>query len=210
LTLWPERAEWPDTDRQKARYGRELTSGEVGCFASHFSAISEFLEGGLSEWLLVLEDDVVIDGAFPYHRLASACSAQGIDYIRLFAKMWKPAVPVNGWYGYQIIRFLTDPYGTQAYLINRNGARRFIDSVDSINLPIDDELGRFWVNNLPPYAVYPYPAFERYSQSSLEGQRQSASTKRAKAPYDLERLTTFARKKTFNMWMKRKEKLGAA
>ena len=159
---------------QIRRYGRPLGAGEVGCFNSHLAVMEEFLQGN-DDWLLVLEDDVIVDPSFPYGALVEFCAANAINYIRLFAKQLKPARVVTGWLHYQIVRFKTDPFGTQAYLVNRRGAESFLASFSTIDVPIDDELGRFWVNGLPIYAVFPFPAIESAISSSLVQNRDGVS-----------------------------------
>lgn len=41
-----------------------LTPSELGCFLSHKKSIGEFISEGKSEWLVVLEDDVLFDHSF--------------------------------------------------------------------------------------------------------------------------------------------------
>lgn len=158
-----------DQELQRVKFGRCLSAGEVGCFRSHHSVICEFLSSGTADWLLVLEDDVWIDGDFDFEELVEFLDGRAIDYIRLFAKMFKPADVVAELNGLrQIIRFRTDPYGTQAYLINKRGCESFLRDLRYITAPIDDELGRFWRHKLDPYCVFPFPAVERNTESSLE------------------------------------------
>lgn len=164
-----------DHELQQKQFGRRLTMGEVGCFRSHYNVLSEFLSFGSADWLLVLEDDVWIDTNFDFHELTGLLDKRSIDYIRLFAKMFKPADVVAELSGFrQIIRFRTDPYGAQAYIINKRGCEAFLKSIKAISFPIDDELGRFWRHKLDPYCVFPFPVVERNTPSSLEGFRNNA------------------------------------
>lgn len=158
-----------DQASQRRQFGRSLTIGEVGCFKSHYNVLSQFLSSGSANWLLVLEDDVWIDGGFDFQELIELLDRRSIDYIRLFAKMFKPADIVAELSGFrQILRFRTDPYGAQAYLINKRGCEAFLKDLRKISFPIDDELGRFWRHKLDPYCVFPFPVVERNTQSSLE------------------------------------------
>src|ERR687895_1267863 len=43
--------------------GRPLYPPELGCYASHFAAWTDFLESGASQ-LIVLEDDTIVDWTF--------------------------------------------------------------------------------------------------------------------------------------------------
>ena len=168
-------------DRQIARYGRKLGPSEIGCFKSHYMVLKSFLNDGLSPWLLVLEDDVWLDPHFDIMELLSYAEKRDIHYIRLFGKMYKPAKIVGMLSGFrQVIRFSTDPYGAQVYLISRRGAQAFLKNLTSIDMPIDDELGRFWRHGLLPIAVFPFPAVETSVESSLQADREGGGMTRVR------------------------------
>src|SRR5262249_16931887 len=76
----------------------------------------------------------------------------------------------------QLIRFRTDPYGAQAYLIDREGAGRLRRNLRSIDMPIDDEFARFWEHGLALYSVFPFPAVERTTVSTIPSGRGSLQT----------------------------------
>jgi glycosyl transferase family 25 len=174
-------------ERQLKEYGRVLTSGEVGCFKSHFAVLSHFLSHGTSEWLLVLEDDVWIDPDFSLLEVVDFSKSRGINYIRLFAKVYKPATIVTVLSGFrQVIRFKSDPYGTQAYLINKKGCAALLAGVKQIAVPIDDEMGRFWRHGLDAYSVFPFPVVERSVTSTLTAAREASSGSRA--PFNAARM----------------------
>jgi glycosyl transferase family 25 len=164
----------PDLNRQISKFGRVLSPAEVGCFKSHFSLLQQFVANRPSNWLLVLEDDVWIDNEFPFARTIKMLDEQNISYLRLFARRLKHADVITQFSGSQLVRFRSDPYGTQAYLINRKGAMRFLRSVEAIERPIDDELGRFWRHGLDIYALFPFPAVEVATTSTIEQERSEA------------------------------------
>ena len=58
-----------DPGRILHTYGREMTPSQLALFSSHYSAIAEFAENGASDYLLVFEDDVLFDTAFPLDAL---------------------------------------------------------------------------------------------------------------------------------------------
>lgn len=178
----------PNPHRQLVRFGRLLTPSEIGCAKSHLTLLRSFVDEGAANWLLVLEDDLWVDCEFDFTALAELCRSNGISYIRLYSKYWKPARHLGTWRTRHLIRFVTDPYGTQAYLIDRAAAARFLATVSSIDLPVDDEMGRFWVNGLAPYALYPFPVIERCSTSAIEAERTSAQATHSARPPSLARL----------------------
>jgi glycosyl transferase family 25 len=174
------------TDRQIGHYGRPLVSNEIGCFKSHYSVLQKYSQDTHSDWLLVLEDDIWIDVNFDLLALTAFCTDQKIDYCRLFSKAFKPGKTIGSLPEFrQIIRYWTDPYGTQAYLINKSGALKFIDSIKEIVLPIDDELGRFWRHGLEPIAIFPYPVVERSLVSTIEVSRSNGNENRTSWRPDL-------------------------
>ena len=164
---------------QISRFGRPLTVSEIGCFKSHYQILLDHSLQDKDAWLLVLEDDIWIDPSFDIQEVLDFCNKNKIDYCRLFAKSYKPA-RVIGWIsGFrQIIRFKTDPYGAQAYLINISGAKTIVSGLTKIVFPIDDELGRFWRHDLPPFSVFPFPVVERNAVSQIEAHRNQSNTTR--------------------------------
>ncbi|MEM6538156.1 MAG: glycosyltransferase family 25 protein [Pseudomonadota bacterium] len=166
-----------DQNKQRARFGRTLTGGEVGCFKSHYKILRDHAQA--TGWLLVLEDDVWFDPDFNLIELVDHIQSRGLDYCRLYAKHHKSAVVIGMLSGFrQVIRYKTDPYGTQSYLIHARGAARFVEAVKSIEIPVDDELGRFWIHGLWPVCVFPFPIVERSVPSALEASREKANATR--------------------------------
>lgn len=89
-----------DAAAQRARFGREMTPGEVGCFRSHMRALDAFDTDPALDWLLVMEDDVWLDPAFPYAELAGWLTTRNIGYLRLFAREWRRVVrPIDDEFG---------------------------------------------------------------------------------------------------------------
>jgi len=176
----------PCVKDQISKFGRPLTAGEIGCFKSHYQILLDHSLQNNDAWLLVLEDDIWIDPGFDIQEVLEFCNKSKIVYCRLFAKSHKPA-RVIGWIsGFrQIIRFKTDPYGAQAYLINIFGAKKIVAGLTKIVLPIDDELGRFWRHGLTPISVFPFPVIERNAVSQIEAHRNQRNKSRIHWRIDL-------------------------
>jgi len=157
-----------EEERALVCYGRRLQPGELGCFASHYECLRRFVEESPAAYRLILEDDVHLDATFPYARLAELMKACGIDYLRLHALVPRRCRVVGQLWRYRhLVRYLVPPYGTQAYVMSKAGARRFLASFAAVVRPIDDELDRFWHNGLPPYAVHPSPALEMFGTTTI-------------------------------------------
>ena len=160
-----------DYDEQLKRFGRQLTPGEIGVFKSHMLALAEFDHDPSFNWLIVLEDDVWIDTDFDYKGLANFLESLDIGYLRLFCRQWMKAKHFRWFNERQILRLSTDPYGMQGYIISRQEAIKFRNSVKLIVRPIDDEIGRFWENGLKIFMIFPFPISERAIPSTLLSDR---------------------------------------
>jgi glycosyl transferase, family 25 len=163
----------PDPRAQLHRFGRSLTPSEVGCFKSHIAAISEFDSNPELEWLLILEDDVWVDTNFDFSGLIDFLAQRRIDYLRLYCRRWKQSDVVTYFGERQILRFSTDPYGAQAYLLNRKASKAFRSAVRTIDMPIDDLYGRFWETGMDLFALFPFPVIERDVPSHILSERKN-------------------------------------
>src|ERR1019366_462086 len=158
-----------EPERAAIRRGYRLASAEIGCFVSHFECLREYAYSPASapEFMIVLEDDVVLDDDYDFEVLAALMSALDIHYLKLFSR-FMTRVRFLGRLGQRgLYRFVVPPYGNQAYVVSKIGARRLADSIRRIDRPIDDEMDRYWVNALPTYALFPYPARELNMQSTI-------------------------------------------
>jgi glycosyl transferase, family 25 len=156
-----------DLDEVKKRFGRTLSVPEIAVCSSHVAVLNEFLERGSTEYILVLEDDVVFDTDFPLGEFSAFCAEKGIDYIRLFGKHYAAAVRLGFFFDRSIIRYKSSPAGAQAYLMSKAGARKFLEGYRSVDATVDLAMDRFWSLELPIYSIFPYPIIERYSPTSI-------------------------------------------
>lgn len=134
--------------KKRANYlnERDLTRGEIGCFLSHLTALNNFLDG-TKEYLLVLEDDVLVAPSAASDflslpklfegRLGSTwhCANLTVSYHKRFR-------PLFNFGTVQVRRAFYFPMLSSALFWNRHGARDFAQSVmrDGIYLPVDDQL----------------------------------------------------------------------
>lgn len=156
-----------DAARIRRAFGRTLSNGQLACWSSHYSVIQRFLNESTSDYLLVLEDDVIFDTAFPVHALVDFCEERGIHYIRLFGMYYADAVQLSYFYNRALIRYKSSPCGTQAYLLSKEGARRMVNCCEMVNATVDLIMDYFWNTKLPLYAIYPFPIIERFAASSI-------------------------------------------
>jgi glycosyl transferase, family 25 len=162
-----------DLDETIVAKGRPLYPGELGCYASHYAAWTEFLDGE-DDQLLVLEDDTIVDWGFLAKLAQVDLQAAGIVYLRLYAKrarIFRPVLLNVIERRRNLIEFLDRPFGTQGYLLTRGGARRFVDHCRRVRRPIDDELDSSWYHGVPTFCVFPFPVIEESTASSIEPAR---------------------------------------
>lgn len=156
-----------DDSSAKRHFGRSLAPSEIAVYSSHYAAWKEFLDRGQSDYLLVLEDDLVIDTDFPIQQFAAFCGNLGIGYVRLFGKHYAHALRLGFFFDRSVVRYTTTPAGTQAYLLSVEGARRLCESCRSLNATIDLAMDRFWETDLPLYSIFPYPVIERFAPTQI-------------------------------------------
>lgn len=161
----PENAPPYDEALAKRRRGRTLARGELGCFQSHYALWQQMIASG-DAWWLILEDDHLLDASFDVNEMAETASRLGVHYVRLSSIFLQKFVLLGMFGERQLVRFRSGPYGSGAYLISREGARRLVDSIPAIVRPIDDELDSFWLRDLPPLAVFPPPTLNVGLRSS--------------------------------------------
>lgn len=102
-----------DPKRQIIRSGRTLRPGEIGTMKSHYGVLAEFDRDPDLRWLLVLEDDVLVDPNFDFLGAAMLAEQYGIHRLSLYAMHWKPADAIACWADRQLLRFRSMPYGGQ-------------------------------------------------------------------------------------------------
>jgi glycosyl transferase, family 25 len=147
--------------------GTALAPQQIAVYSSHYAVWKAFVNAGTSEYLLVLEDDLILDMEFPLKRFAAFCAKFDMDYVRLFGKHYAPAAHLGFFFDRSLLRFTTSPTGAQAYFLSIKGARNLLECCRGIDRPVDLAMDRFWVTGLPLYTIFPYPVIERYVPTSI-------------------------------------------
>lgn len=178
-----------DGERARLRFGRGLTRQEIAVFSSHYGVWKEFVARSASEYLLVMEDDLILDIGFPVSEFVSFCANAGMDYVRLFGKHYARAVRLGFFYDRSVLRYRSSPAGTQAYLLSVSGARQLLRHCRNVDATIDLAMDRFWQTKLPLYSVFPYPLIERFVPTSIPiaAEGETALTRVERLRWDLYR-----------------------
>lgn len=121
--------------------GRELSGGEVGCYASHLKAAQRFLDSGF-EFGLVLEDDIVArddtnDTLKTLLDFLTKQSQSKWDIANLGHESRKLSQIIGDANGHDIQKSNYFPLDGHAILWTRQGAEKFIAMSDQIEMPVD-------------------------------------------------------------------------
>lgn len=164
---------------------RPLQKGELGCYSSHYQLWAWLENNTEYDQMVVIEDDVAMDWIFLSEFCKTNLTSKGIDYLRLFAKMpspWKFVTsPFFDKYRH-LIQFTGYPLGTQAYVVTREGARKFRENGQNITAAVDVYMDRTWEHGVMNLAIFPFPAYERYQPSSI-GESRFNSDARSTADF---------------------------
>jgi len=162
--------ELPYFERQAQRkFGRKLTRGEVGCFASHWAEWDALLKSD-EDQRIIMEDDVIVDWNALDVIAETDFSAFDIDLLRLYATH-----PIQ--YRVEVTRFL-GPHihllncrgmflGSQGYVLTRRAAARMVSLATSVDMPVDWFMNRYWEFGFPNYCLFPFPLIERSTPSHI-------------------------------------------
>lgn len=172
-----------DEAAARVHTGRPLRPGEIGCYASHYSLWRWFLESEHDQ-LVVFEDDVVVDWAAIRVLYARDLASDGIHILKLFATH----LPRSRIARYKLfsdhshlVLLQGYCYGTQAYVLTKQGAAALVESCGRLTMPVDWAMSRYWDYRVSNYAVFPFPVLERLGPSIIG---HSAATDLAPTPAD--------------------------
>jgi glycosyl transferase family 25 len=170
---------------------RDMSKGEQGCFASHYSLWKWFVAQDIYSSLVILEDDVVLDLTF-FDRLPEFIkNMPQLGYLRLYAKT-PTAIKLLGFVsGKHVMRHKAMAYGTQGYVLRKSAAQAFLSSITSISRPIDDEMDRYWAHKVPSVGIFPYPIMEISFPSTIGNSRRAGLSEKP-ADYIRWKLTRWA------------------
>lgn len=136
-----------DASRALRFYGRELTSGEIGCYLSHLHCVERFLQSN-ETYCLVLEDDMSAPeylAPILEQVVVSLENQDGLDWdvINLGKAAHKFRTGLDVIEGYQLLQAHYFPVTTTALLWSRQGAQAFWNTRNAIFAPVDHFLRRF-------------------------------------------------------------------
>lgn len=145
-----------------------LAAGEIGCYASHLRILQRLAADEHDDVALVLEDDVHLSDDFVATLEAAIRGAPDWNIIRLSNATKSVVVPVAELpNGRELVSYWTVPNSAAAYLINRDGAAKFLKAYSKRTLPIDEDFRRPWRSDLTTYGVLPPPVRSGLYRSTI-------------------------------------------
>lgn len=149
--------------------GKKTSSGEIGCYLSHYKAIECFIKSG-KEYALILEDDAVFNPDFVkiLNKLVS------INYFWDFVKFNTARDSSFGniavkelFSGYKLYASLFPKTFSAAYLINKKAAKSLYAKLLPMYVPFDHEMIKFWKYDIRQYSIFPSPVRVEYKDSFI-------------------------------------------
>ncbi|WP_374961427.1 glycosyltransferase family 25 protein [Spongiibacter tropicus] len=147
------------------RHRKLLTNSELGCYLSHLRGVRKAYAEGFSHVCLI-EDDVVIEPQFA--EVVNKLLYEELEMVRLMAlkvrrrKILKAVVEPH-----QLVRAERGTLGTQSYLMNRTGMKKFLDHACVIYEQIDGVYDHFFLFGLDTYNIEPHVCYELDNGSTI-------------------------------------------
>lgn len=151
-------------------WGIDLTPGEIGCYKSHRLACRRAVD--LNQPVLILEDDLLIKPELKDFliKLDNEINKLGFDMLRISGLFPKPHYKIQDG-GFQFIRYFKHPHGTQGYIIKPAAAKKYLEFLKNIYLPIDDAMDSDFLHKLTIYGYLPYLVEHDWDAGSDIGHR---------------------------------------
>ncbi|MBB5733665.1 glycosyl transferase family 25 [Altererythrobacter atlanticus] len=154
-------------------YGSILSAAERSCAASHIAMLETWLADGRTQYLVVMEDDLLIDPNFSIGPMINFMDLCQVHYLKLYARFFVPAHFIAN-IGRQLFYRASWPaLGTQCYIVSREGALQLTGHIRETGLlaSIDMTFDRFWETGVPVTLAYPFPLLEMANGSSIHTSR---------------------------------------
>ena len=143
-----------DTSAFERNNGRTILPGEYGCYRSHLSALSLFLESGETAGVIV-EDDIELSADLLNRAEAALEALPEAHAIKLFNhRLFGFKRVTTSGDGDEIGRAAHGPQGSTAcYVVTRAGAEKLIDGLKIMEYPWDVALERGWATSTKIYST---------------------------------------------------------
>ena len=157
--------------------GRQLSQGEIGCYASHKALWQRCVEQDRP--LMIMEDDCRLSDDFREAVDAAGDLVPELGLVRLQDERRGASRPVMEYRGFRLERYTKTPHCTMCYALSPATARRLLEVNRDFRAPVDVVMKQVWRIDNPMYCLKPYTVSDNdTSGASMIGTR----TKCAKSP----------------------------
>jgi glycosyl transferase family 25 len=194
-----------DDNHRRLFRSRPLTSGERGCYASHYLLWQECVV--LDEPIIVLEDDFKSTQYFATIVSQAEAMAQDYDYIRL-EPQYTECLNLGFNEYVQKVLWLDNSKGTTGYIVTPKAARAFLKASERWICSVDNFISETYLHGIPSVGVMPYAIYAPNDMGSII-QGQSSLVKVPlifKVTRELHRFYRFLRMSCWNRKMLRRLK----
>lgn len=175
-----------DNDRRLKEKGHGLTSGEMGCFASHRALWEKCVS--LQDNILILEDDIDLSDDFlTFFKMADSLTTQ-YEYIRLGRGPLKRMPILGAYYSiddgdkknpYSLVKYLRGPSCCHGYTLSPVAAEKFLRHSETWWWPVDDYMDSEYRHHVCDYGIEPplvlqtdLPSEIGYAEREHKGRRR--------------------------------------
>lgn len=146
----------------------KMSSGQVGCYASHLVAAQMIVARQLP-FAVVIEDDAEIDPDLVDVTLeAVRAMPADWDYLHLSSRFKKSVIRVADVNNRSLIRYSVWPSGTVGYALSNRGARKWLNPMPRIR-PNDLDNRFAWQQHLRVFGIDPPPIKHNFDLRSEVG-----------------------------------------
>lgn len=156
-----------DDELRKRFRGRQLSAGELGCFASHFLLWQRCIE--LNEAIIVMEDDVIISTGFVAAVAEAEPLIERLSYIRLAGTITRrqPPKKLCQLGSFELVEYIQGPSGALCYMIHPRAAKALVEHADVWYMAVDDYMDRYWCHQVECHALLPYTVTPGDNESDI-------------------------------------------
>lgn len=165
-----------DEEGARLHKGRPLTKGEIGCYSSHYSLWRQLMSDSAEQYI-VLEDDVLVDWRMIEMIAQTDLLKSGVEYLRLYYKLPSQHLIRKRRFIVRtrtLVELFSPAYGTQGYVMTKQGAEKLLANLHRVTLPIDDKMDRFWDHGVPNLSLFPFALIEEPAESTIGDDRFTA------------------------------------
>lgn len=169
---------------QRGEIDSAMNKGEIGCYASHLYAMQQILAQENDEPVCIMEDDLSFADNFVHLPELVADLPSDWEFLRVSNPAKSYYDVIRKWQGIgALVRYWRVPNTAGAYVMNKQGARKFLSYQILRKRPIDEDMRRPWEHQLETYGILPSPTTNNIFDSSIDaigGDRSVPARKRFK------------------------------